>query len=480
MKERNEKMRIKKILDEKEFDKGSVSLGEIDSKLSQKANQSDISSLSKFKADKRWDTVHNNVSYIGKYKFPDADFNVFPISILTDGYSFYTDFDMSKYKNTGGTTYYFSPNGNDTNNGLAEATPKKTIASISSSFADDDTIILLDGIYSRQCWFSSVIEKSINIVAKNSGKVTVKMGDNHVYTVNATYPNVYQTARTSPAKIIQIINDITAEITPVTSLINCSNTEGTYYYDGTNIYLNLFGDVVPTNNNCIITLLTGNPLIKTLCASENVNLYLEGIKFIGGNPATVWFSNSATYLTPKLYAKNCTFSYAKDPDNNKDAVSILGATAYFQNCEASFSNKDGFNYHAYNGALAYGLEINCVGKCNGKGGSGLFQNGSTAHDGCKVIRLNSTYFNNYGGNVADVMENTKSLNLGCVAFNSMAGSGDPSDADFVTQQSGATMWLDNCKAFGSAWSLYSITGSAINVHNCNYETTVGGGTIAIV
>lgn len=52
-------------------------------------------------------------------------------------------------------------------------------------------------------------------------------------------------------------------------------------------------------------------------------------------------------------------------------------------------------------------------------------------------------------------------------------------ADFSAQQSQATtMWLDRCKATGSSkYSIYAYSGTTMNLHECEYKTTQGGGTL---
>lgn len=432
------------------------------------------------KTKTKWELEHAFLGLLKKYNMPDPDFNVFPIKILTDGYQFRYFFDITSFKNTGGTTYYISPTGSDANDGLTEGTARKIFASV--PFVNGDTVILLDGIYPRTSWTNDTqIEKSVNIIAKNPGKVIVKNGNDHTYALYSTYTKTYFTARSNVAKAVQIIGNETTELVKVLDIASVEATEGTWYNDGTNTYVHMFYDAVPTNANLALTLLTNKALIHTLCTTSNVSMYVEGIKFIGGNPATVLFSASATYRAPKFYANKCQFLHAYDAAQARDAVSILGATAYFVECEASFSNKDGFNYHQFDGTIAYGLEIDCIAKANGYGNTGgAYNNGSTAHDGSKVIRIGGTYFSNYGANVADVHVNTKSLNIECNAFNSTAGTGDGSDADFAAQQTGTTMWLLSCRGLGSVYNLYCAAGATMYVKDSDYTTKNLSGNIVDV
>jgi hypothetical protein len=245
-----------------------------------------------------WGIRHNTTRMMKKYIFPDSDFNNIPLSLLTDGEKFIHNFDIKKFKNVGGKTYYIDPiNGNDGNTGTLEIKPFRSVYKALSVCSNGDTIILLDGVYYRGNWTNdSYIEKSVNIIAKNSGNVIVKNGNNHTFTLHNTYTQTYFAVRDNIAKVVQRLDGFTTELTKVTSINLVNSTEGSYFCDGTNTYVRLFGDDVPNDSNCFLLLSTGRALVHTICSSENVMLYLEGIEFIGGDPATVLFSASSTYI----------------------------------------------------------------------------------------------------------------------------------------------------------------------------------------
>ena len=70
------------------------------------------------------------------------------------------------------------------------------------------------------------------------------------------------------------------------------------------------------------------------------------------------------------------------------------------------------------------------------------------------------------------MENTVTVNILCDAFDSAYTGTEYSDmynADFSAQQSGATMYLDNCRAFGSKHSTHCVEGATMNLRNCDME-----------
>jgi len=412
-----------------------------------------------------------------------------PITIWSNRRQFFTDFDVANYKNTGGKNIYVSPSGLSTNDGLTEVTAKNNLATAYTIAGDGDTIIYLDGIYKRPgIGTLTAIEKSINIIAKNKGKAIFIVGDVHVYTKTAEYTNIYQTTRSSTHKVIDISmlsQGVTKELKLVPSLVLCDVEEGTWYTDGVTCYVHAFGNKVPDNENTAITLQ-----VQTIFYSQsnlsNHNLYLEGLVTIGGMKGSVTVENTVAYPTPSLFIKDCDFRYGfnltSDP-TYANGINVLGCEFVFsQNVKCLNARKDGFNYHMKNGTIPKFIEINCDGSgCGenvvGTGWTDNTYNGSTAHDGVKGIRINGHYAHNVGANVADVMTDTETLCLGCIAHNSASTDSTMYNSDFSTQQAGAKMLLENCASYGSLYSLAYYTGSFMYVKNTQYQRKVGGGSI---
>lgn len=402
----------------------------------------------------------------------------FPIKIYTNGTNFKYEYDITKFKNKGGKTWYVSPDGSGV--GSTKDNPadlKDLLLRVNNALGNNDTIIFLDGIYRTFAEISNAysieITKNVNMIAEHTGKVTIaNIGVKLTWTKEN---GVYKTTRSNVVKIAQVINtDIfaTSELIKVDSLEKCKNTSGSWYLNNnTTLYVNTLFGKEPSYDNLFVLLNYGIPIIDVQSTKQTIYLYLEGINFIGGTPSTVNFSASASYHYPKLYAKKCNFLHAYDFNLAYDAVSIKGGYAYFDNCKAMYASKDGFNYHKHaNGDIPRFIEVNCVGANNGLDGvagtSNPYQNGSTAHDGVKGLRINGTYYNNNGGNVADVNENTETVNILCSAFDSACHEKSAYNSDFTCQQTGAKMIIENCKAFGSKYSVYCVSGANV-VINCS-------------
>lgn len=430
------------------------------------------------------------------YKLPSTfDTDMFPISIFTDGYTAVYDFDITNLKNTGGATWYVSTDGTgDGSSADAPTTIDYLFFSSTERVSDGDTVILLDGIYDAFTanaymddydTFRGKLQKNINMIAQNPGKVTIAS----VSAVDAEFTSsgsgVYTATRSQVLKVVQILDKddlVTAELKRVDSAE--SVTEGTWYLDDSNtLYVYLFGGAVPVDKENVLLLLNYSvPVLNFKEAGRDVNFYAEGINFIGGTPSNACIQGSAGY-TMNFIAKDCAFLHAYDSALARDAVSVRGANAYFENCRAEFSSKDGFNYHSYDEIVPNFIELGCVGANNGIDGfaessDAPWQNGSTAHDGAKGIRIGGTYYNNYGGNVADVHEGTETVNIDCTAFDSAyTGDSETENADFIAQQAGTTMHLLNCRAFGSKTSAYAVTDALIKVQNCDLQHEAGGNAV---
>ena len=269
----------------------------------------------------------------------------------------------------------------------------------------------------------------------------------------------------------RISDGITYELEKVASLVECTTRENTYFIDGTTVYIHMIGNRVPTDENICVSVTGAKSVINIVASSGNQTVYMEGLTIIGGYPCNMKCARGSEN-TLNIYAKNCKLLHAYTTmQTYTDAISLLGCTSIMQGCECAYAVKDGFNYHAAYNFKPIALEIDCIGHDNGfyDGWTEKGNNGSTMHDGGKIIRVNGVYYNNNGGNVADIADGTLVYNLGCVAFDSKANTKGASDADFVSQGGNNVIYCDNCKGFGSYLSFASSEGT-MYIHNCDYES----------
>lgn len=382
--------------------------------------------------------------------------------------------DVEALKNSGGNTVYVDKSSTGTDAGT-QANPYKTVRKGFQNTNNGDTILVAKGIY-----YKNDLPPNVPITMNNVNLICEKgtifcNGDALTWAQDGTYTNVYKATRSNVSSVIDIRNmdkDVFSALVWTNSVAACSNTLGSWYLENnTTLYVNI-GEAV-TNDKVVAALNVGYIPFDFKPDSQDMHIYMENAICFGSASPLVKVSSTSSYDC-EFIAKNCKFLFG-DKNSTYDGLSVLGAKTVLIGCEASFTGKDGFNYHAQGSKVCYGIEIDCVGNSNGIGSNTPYTyNGSTAHDGCQVVRINGTYINNKGANVADVQSNTISVNINCMAFDSVADTDTLFDTDFCVQQAGATMYLYNCYARGYSWrNLYNIDGGSMYVSNCAFDSSEG-------
>lgn len=387
-----------------------------------------------------------------------------PINIYKDfNGRVFTDFDVAALKpQIEGKTYYVAVDGNDANDGLTPETPFRGIRT-AMGMPDRAKIIVGGGVYDRLNGFAGVaLNKDVIIENKLGEKPIISAHDTLNWTKTSGMTNVYQANRSAvndvyDAKFINEFGDY-KELIKKNSIAEVDQAQGSWYTDGSIVYVHA------ANSREV------DDYIRSMMNTNNGRyigggtVYLEGIAFEGGNSA-FRVENTADGLNTKIIAKNCKFKYTK----LLNAFHAMGVEAYLQNCESAYAMQDGFNYHINNGVICKVIEVDCVGRNNGKDGANQ-NNGSTNHDGGYTIRVNGDYHNNVGPNIIDVNEGAQSWNLGVSAHESLADKG-LSNSNFKNGNVGKSeMWLDSCVSFGSDYSLVTQGEGSTSYENNNILT----------
>lgn len=377
-----------------------------------------------------------------------GDFNwaAMPVPVLTDGNGHYdTAYDISVNAPTGKIYYVNGTTGLDTNSGLTEALAFKTLNKAVTT-ADSVEIRVTDGIYNRVGAFSGTAvtrSGSLAIIA-TGGNVRVINCSPQTWAFHnqATYPYLYKTTATGGKQVFDDLYhdafDDMLEYTPVGTAQECNDTPGTCFISGTTTYIRTVDGRVPDDSIMVLK--------DQLSAQFNDGtFYFEGISFEGGFNGAVRVEKIST--APKAYFKNCKFKYATNDAGSPGGVSIVGAAeSFFQGCEAARNINDGFNYHVKTATLPNAIEINCLGRDNGKDDD--IDNGSTQHDGGKAFRLNCYYRGNKGSNLGDTFPGTQSWNVGILSGESTARDEKRYNSNY-TAHVGAKVILEGCESRGS-------------------------------
>ncbi|HDR4393282.1 TPA: BppU family phage baseplate upper protein [Bacillus cereus] len=369
-----------------------------------------------------------------------------PIMIKKDIFGRYNvNFDIEKFVPAFGKAYYVDVNmGVDTNDGLTSSTAFKSFSKALQQ-SDARIIYVAPGIYDRNRGWTKTNPSSNTLVIKPLYKGDVIFGthqDGLTWAAEGT-DKVYKTTRSSTLNIYDSL-DVDEygdhrELIKKVSIAEVSATPGSWYTDGTSVYVRLKDDRVP-DNTVKVYVMGGNGWVQ-----GTKTIYMDGIKFYGGDSPFETLTDAPSNQM-NLYFKNCEFKYGAKSDGSANGLTIKGTKqVLLQNCIASNNQRDGFNYHVYTSIVPNVIEIDCIGYKNGLSSTENNNNGSTMHDAGNIIRVNSIFFKNKGPNMVDV-GGSNSWNIGCVSYDSLAST-TSSNINFQNQD--GKMWLDGCVSYDS-------------------------------
>ena len=374
----------------------------------------------------------------------------YDLPLYTDGYKYTHKIDLSAYKNNS-TNTVTDHNNSELQTALTNATA-------------GDTIILDGG-----CYASIVVDKSINLIGKNNPLFVNYLPGQFTTTTNSnTFKTVadFGYSATMILDITRLDDGVVIPMTQAGSISACVSTPGSYIVSSNKLYVHMYEGRMPTERD-IAVLGTNTQTIRLSGASAACKWYLEGLTVFGGKSCIFAF-DSEDYGDQTVIGVDCKAYYSQ----TSDCIAMRGVDAFFQRCETMGAYLDGFNYHKRNPSdstdnnISNGFEVDCIGHDNGKRQetAAPSNNGSTIHDGGKIVRINGLYYNNNGGNVADASPNTESYNYGCVTFDSKApyDNADETSADFWARY--ANMHLYGCRALGdSQYNLRTFSAGTIYV-----------------
>lgn len=380
----------------------------------------------------------------------DPFFDNFTI-YANDARNYYVEFDRSKFINNSAHTYYISPTGNNTTGDGTENNPWATIYEAWKHCTSGDTIFCKNGLYPRQGLPNSDSTRfthSINLIGESKDGVWFKEADNHEWTQDSTYTNLYHTTRSGVSEVIDISERTSgkfAKLTEVFSITDCASTPNTFFRDVDEVYVNLNGITV-SDDNILLGLGLGNTgAFRFENFTGDTLIYLKNINVLQGDRGIINCNNNTNH-TVTVYMRDCKFYNNRSGDYTLDAMSNKGCYTICENVVANNSKKDGFNYHkSSTNKEGIGIEINCTSINCGYGwtDSGkLSNNSTTAHNGSQVVRVNGVYGFCNGGCAVDI-DTVVSAFYGCTIFDSYGRSYD------LYAGGTATMYVYDCYFKGS-------------------------------
>ena len=166
------------------------------------------------------------------------------------------------------------------------------------------------------------------------------------------------------------------KLKPVLTKAECSAEAGTFFYDGTNVYINPFA-----------TAYT-HFMLPTCGASNSIALYLDGYSELIIEDVSVEFGfkrNACFTNSMDCTIRNCRTLYSM----LADGMGVDYSNVNLYNCISYKNRNDGFNIHGYGESNFY----NCIGCYN-------YDDGISHHDGCTGIIDGGEYHHNGKGGVS--------------------------------------------------------------------------------
>lgn len=395
-----------------------------------------------------------------------------PIGIYRSGSSFGTNFNANDWKVAATASLYVSPTGNDTTGNGSEALPFRTIKKGLSSaalLADAAVnIFVATGTYDRnQHWNGTACDKHLNVIAVGGPVISSTRFEALSWTLHAT--GVYKATRSTVATVWDdafIDGDgVAQKLVKKALLADCVSTPTTWHTDGTTLYVHTTDGREP-DSNVLVMASVANAVF-----AYNKTWYIEGITFEGGSGNPFGCTSSTIDAAAQLIFNGGTARYSADTFNG---YAISGVPLSILNdCDAYGNDADGFNYHVGSNAIdPKVMEIACRGFKNGLTDGTNNDNGSTAHEASRIVRVSCEYFANVGPQVTDV-NTSQSWNLGVNAHDSASTASDATDSGFRTLDT-AAMWLDTCAASGSTNAAVTDGTSNIKYRNGTFSGALSG------
>lgn len=254
--------------------------------------------------------------------------------------------------------------------------------------AHSQSVSMLDNRTRRS---RAIFDNSVNVenlVAYGSiYRTPLSVGEDHTFTkvfITQTLPPVYTApdyygrTPTYNALLWEIVDNILdcKKVVPVLTLAECQSTNGTFFYDGTYLYVNPYGGTITSKT---YKRLYFDEITSEGGVIKNVtNMVMENVDFI-------FFPNHGcnfTYCTD-LVVKNCGFGFSAI----SSAAYIYDTDAEYFSCDAYHAGSDGFGIVGYGNASFF--------NCNG---IHCYDDGVSHHDGCAgVIDGGYWAYNGKGG-----------------------------------------------------------------------------------
>lgn len=377
------------------------------------------------------------------------------------------NFDVSNITN-GYSVFYVSETGANGNDGRSESTPWKSLNYAIDAIEADPTvtsakIVILSNYLSRSNAQINrkTLTKNYCIEPKTGISILATSEVSLTWTLDG---GSYKATRSTVGEVFdnkyKIEYNLPTKYKKVTSKSECDATKGSWYTDGTYVWVNTLDSRTPDSD--IFVCLNVIPLAPIVNA--DVKVIFRNLVILNGSEASALNIYSLGNMG-HLILDNVKMLCGSLCTENVLTVKGIKYTWCF-NSLAAYGGKDGFNYHTYlpeSGGNTFVFEYKCVSFDNGLASVNSTNNATTCHDGIRILRVGCIGYNVKGPVLADV-NGCYSINYDCVMYDSKINTGystkvayyfDDAPSSLIAAPNGKA-YLINCQGGGDV--NYSISG----------------------
>lgn len=300
------------------------------------------------------------------------------------------------------TAYVNTVTGDDADSGLRYDLPKRTLSAAVATGAD--RVVIQDGSYIMRSEVGSAPARDMEFIGQGTVYWTADRGESvGAYALSAGKSVTYEAAVSGGQSIARVYDETNrtpqgdaTEYAPAADAAAVEATPGSYFMDtpGGTLYVHALSGADPS----ALTLRHYDS--SALYASrDNVSYYFENIIFRGG----LTMQSSTATGGAKLYMSRCIGHFL---------VLVGVEEAILERLTLANTSEDCANYDVRNGIPPRVMEIDCTFRDSGVAGN---NQGSTAHNECYVVSVQTHCLRNAGQGFADAGAAARRWALGCLS-----------------------------------------------------------------
>lgn len=182
--------------------------------------------------------------------------------------------------------------------------------------------------------------------------------------------------------------------------------DNSFFFDSVRVFIQLPDSRSPDDNILCLRSMANQ------VSAPGVKWYARNIKWYSAYSGALRYQDCD--LNTVAVVESCEFAFS-----SLDGLCVRDiGLSIARDCRSFKNGNDAFNYHQRNEIDPHGIEERCVGYNSQKIGTG---NGSTAHESCKVVRINCEYYKNKGPGIADIQK-AKTFNVSVISRDNYSSS----------------------------------------------------------